>query len=459
MSMEETLTSPEEVNEIPAEHQEQSICVCDTEVLPEQQAAADPVPQPEPVKAPKQKKKPHIALRILLQLISFALCLALFATAIAGVLLLDLRQLTSAGGIKQLINILITSSFSAPDTAQPAPQVPQYEGVTISRLSSITFDEPDTPATGDSADITVDEDGNISVGGGSSIDLDQIPEDILGGDGSDVDVNGLVDWLYDQIDSTTDQELTVTREQMQSFVEQSTISDFLAEKLSEYADDFINGTENATITTDEIIDLLEENADLMKSELQIELTTEQKDALRGTFTQLVEENDLSSTIREQVNATVDKVLDENNEILDEVLGEVLGDNAASVELQDIQAFLQTLTSTGLMLGVIAVFVLLIALLCLANFYNVPAGLTWAAMPCIIAGGIVSLPIAVLQNSSEVITDLMPDAAAVVDMLASFAGLFAPIHYGLLILGAVLLVTGIIWRIIRKAVRKKKLAHA
>ena len=57
-----------------------------------------PAPQPK-----NQRRKPHIALRIGMQFLSFVLCMMLCVSLVATVLIADLHVLTSAGGIKKII--------------------------------------------------------------------------------------------------------------------------------------------------------------------------------------------------------------------------------------------------------------------------------------------------------------------------------------------------------------------
>ena len=382
------------------------------------QPESTPVEEPVGKPAKKERRKPHIALRISLQILSLLLALVLFVGLIAGVLLADLRQTFSAGGIKQLINTIFTF---APTASHAEPAAAQSQGYSLSKLSS-----SDTAENGTS-------DGNIDL------DLDEIPQDILTGGGTEENINSLVDWMYDQFVSESE-EAPITKEQLQSFVEKSTVSDYLAEELAAFADDFINGTENAQITTDELMGLLEENEELLKSELQIELDPETKEQLNQTVQKLVEESGINTTLRETVYNAVDSALESGTDL----------------SREDIQQTLQLLTSGGLFWGVAGGCLVLILLLCLLNYYNVPAGLTWASIPCIIAGVLMSAPLLILQLAPDLIAGLIPDAA-VLNMISSFAGIFAPIHYGLLGLGFALLIASIVWRIVRSSLQKKQLA--
>lgn len=397
---------------------------------------AEPVQPKKAAKAPKVRgKKPHIAVRIPLQLLSFVLAAALFAVVIGGVLLADLREVTSENGIKKLVNALLVGSESAPVHIQPTP-------VQADPMSNITWDST-SPSSPD--DITVDEDGNIVIGGDVSINLEDIPDDILSGGGSEANVMNLVDWVYEQIDASTDKPLKFSKGELREFVQESTVSDYLSEKLAGYADDFINNSEKTEITTREVMNLLKENEDLMQSKLNMELTDEQWVQIEVTVETLVEENDINATIRSEVYTAVDKVLEENSEML------------GGMERKELQELLQLLTSDGLFIAFVGAAIVLLVLLCLLNYYNVPAGLTWAAVPTILAGILLALPILLLDTATEAVAGLVPGLSAVMSLLTSCVDVFAPIHYGLLGIGVLLLIASIVWRVIRAAVRKSHAA--
>ncbi len=444
----ETLLEPAE--ELPVEAEE-AVEEPVAEEVPEEPVAA-PAEAEKPKK--RKKKKPHIALRILLQLLSFVLSLVLFVTLIAGVLLADLRQLTSEGGIKKIINALLIPGASAPVEIHVAPiqadrmsvkwdeTVPSLpDGVTLPPDATLP---PDVTLPGD---ITVDENGNITVGGEQvtipDIDISDIPVDILGGGSGEANVMDLVDWVYDTIEETGDVEMPCTKEEMRDFIQESTVADFVSEKLAGFTEDIINGTENTVITSDELVGLLKENEPLIKDKLKVEITEDQWFQIENAVVQVVEENKINETIRDTVYETVDSVLEENSAAL------------GGLKREDIQAVLQTLTSDNLFYTFVGVTLGLLLLLCLLNFYNVPAGLTWASLPAIFAGLIMAAPILLLTNSADLVTGLVPDIGPVVGVLASFVGALKPIHYGLLGIGVGLLVLSIIWRIVRAIVRKNR----
>ena len=84
---------------------------------------------------------------------------------------------------------------------------------------------------------------------------------------------------------------------------------------------------------------------------------------------------------------------------------------------------------------------------LANFYNLPGGMTWASLPCLLVGAVAAAPIAVVQFAPESLGAF----ASKLNMLT----VLAPAHYGVFLAGVALLVLSIVWRIVRLFVRKDK----
>ena len=262
---------------------------------PAVQTVIQPVILTQPPEAPKQpyrpKPKPHIALRIPLQLLSFLLCLTLSVSLLGTVLLADLNHLMSAGGIKQLINAILIP-HSAPYHIQPAA-------------------------------------GAAGVRYGTE---NKIPGELINGENG-VDMEGLVDWIYNAVEEATGEPLPISKEQVQEFIAESTISDFLSEKLAGYAEDFINNTENTTITTEELLELLEENQELLEETFQVEITPEVKEALTDAVEEAMGEMDLDTVIREQVFDTVEDSIEQTMK-------------ETGMRWEDLQPTLQAICSAG-----------------------------------------------------------------------------------------------------------------
>jgi hypothetical protein len=347
-----------------------------------------PIPTPvQPEK--KQRRKPHIALRIGMQLLSFVLCMVLCVALIATVVLADLNMLTSSGGIKQLITSVLLPN-QAPHSPRP--------------MLGMAGDPIDPGMLG----------GTLPEG---------VEDAIASGDS-----NAIVDMLYETMKEMLGEEVPITKEQLQTFVEESTVTDYIAEKAAGYAEDIINGTENTQITAEELVDLLEENKELIEQTFEVEITEEAMAEIEANVTTIVEENDINGTIRAEINNVMESA----------------GAEGSGIPLAQIMEIVRLLSQNTVMYSAIGACVVLILLLCGANFYNIPAGMTWAAVPCILIGGILAAPIAVLQ--------LMPSILGELAAFAPMVNVLAPIHYAVPVTGLVLLIGSIVWRIVRSCLR-------
>ena len=347
------------------------------------------------------RKKPHIVLRILTQFLSFVMCVVLLASLLGTVVLADLNRIMSKNGMETLVGALVA----------PAPQ----RMTAVVGAGGVLLDEPTVP------------------------DISDVPEDILTGGDSAENVSKLVSWLYNEIAKSSDKPLTVTEEQIQALVQEPAIYAFIAGKLAGFADDFINNTQNTTVTTEEIMAVLEENKPLIEEKLDTELTDETMVNLEKSVHKLVEEQDLTGTIQNQVFESVENAI--NNSMA-----------STGMSWQQIQPVVQFVCSDALLYIAIAVCVVLMLLLLALNFYNIPGGLTWIAIPCILVGGILAAALA-LATTIPTLIPAVP--AAAMQVLGSFSKALLPIHGAVLGFGLLLLIVAIIWRAIRKAVARKQ----
>lgn len=342
------------------------------------------VQPPAPAPAPR-RKKPHIALRIGIQFLSFLLCLVLSIMLVVTVVLADIHLLTSSGGIKQVITAVMTPP-QAPAVARP---IPAANGAPVRQ-------------SGDADDASTD--GNTSA---------------------------IVDMLYEMIQESVGGDIPVTKEQLQTLVENSTVTDYIAEKTAGYAEDILNGTENTQITADELVQLVRENKQVIEQTLDIELTEQAMADIEANMAAMVEQNDIDRTIRTEIHNAMDSA----------------ASGGSGLPVAEILELLRILSQDTALYGAIGACVLLILLLCGVNLYNVPAGLTWASVPCILIGGILAAPIAVLQ--------LMPSILGDFAVFGSVAGVLAVNHYTAPVLGVVMLMGSIVWRIVRSCVRHNR----
>lgn len=338
-------------------------------------------------------KKIAFPIRMLMQFVSFLLCLVLVVSLFISVSLLDLKMLTSSGGIQAVLDTVMGSSSTSPTAAAPR------QGY-ISRLNS--------------GDIP----GDIQLP-----DNVQIPNDAL------TDSNLLTDYIYDIIKESVGQDINITHDQVQQFVEASTIMDFTSEKMASYVEDAMNGTQNTTITADELMGLLEENQGLLEEHFDITITEETKAQLRTEVERVVEDEDLNGTIRKEIDAVLEQPIE-----------------GTDYTVNDILLVIGQITANGVIFAVVGFCLLIILLMLAANFYNLPMGLTWASIACLFTGVPLSLLALGLQYSPMAAVDTQ--VMQIFELTQNLAEVVAPVHYAVAIVGILLLAGSITWRVLR-----------
>lgn len=410
----------------------------------------EPAPKTEivpPVKAAKPpKRKPHIVLRMLMQILSFALCICLVACLMVSAVLVDVRMLTSSGSIQTIIKAYLSSSGNKDNTSADFVHKEQNY---LFALDDYTpgdfelpddFDIPDDIETPDDIEIP----GGIELPGGFEIPDDiQIPDNIEIPSDIFTNPSALTDYIYEIVNEVAGDDVQITQEQVQEIVNNSTLTEFISDKAASYADDILSGTEMTTITTEEIMQLIDENQTLIEDTFQIEVTEEIKETIRTQVDVAIEENDLNGTIRQQITNVTEQPISENSDLT----------------LGDIMLIIGQVTQNSVIAVCLGLCLFVILLLVVLNFYNLPMGLTWASLACLFIGGILSAPIVALQVNPTLLTTLMPEMAQWESLIGNTAGVFAPVHYGIAIFGFVLLVASIVWRIVAHNSRKERYAAA
>lgn len=368
------------------------------EVAPQVHQIPIVIPRRHPITAGSRRRhgKPPLALRIPLQLMSLVLCLALTVGLLATALLVDTHRALSAGGIQAIVSALLTTSRSP---ARPTPQAAP-SGRYAHALSETT--------------------------------TEQIPTGLIAGGDSEA----LVEWILDMLEQSAGTQVDVDREILAEFVEKSTLSEYLADKMAGYTADFINGTQNTQITSQELMALLEENEALIAETFQISLDLQTKQQLQQALEKTIEENRLNEVIHDEVFDSVRSALDQ----------------ALPIQWEQLQALLQALTSRSVMGAAIGLCLGLMLLLLALNFYDLAGGLTWSAVSCLLSGVLLSVPIAMLQAMPQALTDMAGVPPLVAQCIVSLAGATALVHYGILAIGIVLLLISLVWRILRASSR-------
>lgn len=104
-------------------------------------------------------------------------------------------------------------------------------------------------------------------------DLVSLPASQLIPDVEDEDVT-IVEWVIQEISDNYEGEVVASEKDIEKFLEKSTFSDFIIEKIGLYMNDLYTGSNDFEISTDEIEELLEDNADLMEDLFDTPLSDE-----------------------------------------------------------------------------------------------------------------------------------------------------------------------------------------
>lgn len=347
-------------------------------------------------------KKPPAPIRLVMQLVSFLACLALIVSLIATALVADLSLLTSSGGIEKIVTALFTSdSEKTPDpTIDPAASA-----LPVHKLSNTTGTEDGT----------------------------QIPEDVEIPMDAFTDSNAMTEFVTSFVEGLLGEEAAANPENVSKFIEESTVMDFFAAKISSFVSDAFSGQQNATITAEEIMQLLDENQALMEEIFDIQITEEQKQQINTQVDDMLTEADLDNTIRQGIEEAVNTPIE--------------GMDGATVG--DILAIVQKISRPSTIMLAAGFCLLLMLMMVMLNYYHMPRALRWCGFPCLISGGLLAAPLIVLKATPDILSQLLPETASLLSVINSALSVIAPIHYGILILGVVLIVFSFLWRLIFK----------
>lgn len=364
------------------------------------------------------RKKPHFLIRMLLQLVSFVLFVVLTVSLLLTAVLLDLKALTSSGGIQAILNAFTSGSVTtSPSADAPVRNAPQANGNYLVSLSSST--------------------GDFQIPGDFEVPDDfEIPSDAL------TDSSALSDFILQVIQDSTEEDLDITHDQVQNFIDNSTVMDYTSDLVSGYVEDALNGTTNTVISADDIMNLLNENQTLIEETFQITVTDEMKENIRTNVTKAIEEEDLNGTIRQEI----DKVMQQPIEGTD-------------MTIEDIVQLLGQITQTKVILAAAGLCLLLILLLFLANFYKLGKGLTWASFSFMFIGFPLAAVVYLMQNTIMLQDLLGSEISNYISLISNLGNVLAPIHYGIAIAGVVMFVLSIVWRILARVLPKRKAKKA
>ena len=361
------------------------------------------------------KTKLPTGVRVLLGFLSVILCILLFVSTLVTIIVADVRLVTSKDGLQTIITQAL---FPTPAPVRPIGAL--AAGVPV--LS---------PVSGT---------GNEAQG-------------------------AIVDAIYGMLSEQFGEELPISQEQVEQFLSDSTLPEFVSEKVAGIVNDIYTGESTTTITKEEVMDLLTENADLIKENLGVELNTEAIEAV-GKW---VEENDVMSTVQEEVSkltglkppASVKPdgtgkpitgtTTDEEVVLLGttEMLQALLSGDFSVATIPNILNLVRTLTSVTALLICLGVCLLIIGLLMLTHWGRPFAAIRSVGIPVTIAGIVMSVPAILAVVMPSLFTGTVMVIAKQILAMTGYVG------YGVAALGLAMIVVGAVLN----SKMKKKVAAA
>lgn len=361
------------------------------------------------------KTKLPTGVRVLLGFLSVILCILLFVSTLVTIIVADVRLVTSKDGLQTIITQAL---FPTPAPVRPIGAL--AAGVPV--LS---------PVSGT---------GNEAQG-------------------------AIVDAIYGMLSEQFGEELPISQEQVEQFLSDSTLPEFVSEKVAGIVNDIYTGESTTTITKEEVMDLLTENADLIKENLGVELNTEAIEAV-GKW---VEENDVMSTVQEEVSKltglkppasvkpdgtgkpSTGTTTDEEVVLLGttEMLQALLSGDFSVATIPNILNLVRTLTSVTALLICLGVCLLIIGLLMLTHWGRPFAAIRSVGIPVMIAGIVMSVPAILAVVMPSLFTGTVMVIAKQILAMTGYVG------YGVAALGLAMIVVGAVLN----SKMKKKVAAA
>ena len=366
-------------------------------------------------------KKMNLGIRFILGFISVILCILLVVATLTTAILADLNVVFQPDNLQKL---LTEALFTSATTRLPAPH------------AAIGGNGAGVPSV-QRFPVRMDDAAVLNGAAGT-------------------DTAAMVEWIYGAItEQFGDTEGIPTLEEVQEFVDESTISDFLTEKTASIVSDIITGSNNTTIATEEIQTLLEDNAQLIQDTFGIEMNEE----VISMVVSVVEENEIVQTIqKEGVTKVVEDMvasgaLDLPMDILpmpDSGVGDSEGSGSPTANpVMEILKTVQSIVSTTTLLMAVGVCVVLIALLLVTNIKRIWIGINNAGISLTIAGSILMIPTCLLWFAADLLIELLKEAGPVGSIVLYILKSTAPVHVGIFAGGIVLIIGGCVLRTILK----------
>lgn len=271
--------------------------------------------------------------RFLLGFITFLLCIVLFVTTVAGILVSNVAQvLSSQENLENLLRQVLFVDMHKSISLRNAPigNTPSLRQAPVKNLapSHLRLSEQQTASS-------------------------------------------MVDWIYEALAEDFGDELQVDLQTVKEFVERSTLDDFLVEKGAALINDVYTGESTVTLGADEIKEKIEENAALIEEYFGVPVDTQ----VITDVTTVIEENEYVARIEEE--GIVNIIMNPQGSTTPDG-----NENPNSVDTQQIQKTIETVRTVVAMQTVMMVagaVLLLILLILLVNIKQIWVGLNKAGV--------------------------------------------------------------------------------
>ena len=310
-----------------------------------------------------KQKKLSLGARFGLYVASFLLGLLLFFSTIATALIADVQIVLSKDGISGIIREVL----SAPAHVRPLAPVSSSEegGLRVAPRIQRTYQVPrrEEPSGATS---------NLTAG---------LTDQLIG-------------MLYDQLGDQFQDVLPVTKEELTDMINESTVKDYIADKTASLITDYINDEITTTFEPEEIINLIEENAELIETVIGEPIPEDLGQQVADVFKEVeiiveVEEKGLEALLQMGSGAKPENPEDpdasegSDNDVLSN--SGILPFNPREI-LNPIQ---QIAATQNLVIG-ISICLVLMAAIILINCHQLGKGLRRAGYPLMFAGSMVIL---------------------------------------------------------------------
>ena len=351
-------------------------------------------------------KTTHSGVRFILGLISFLLCILLFVSTVATILISDiLVVLTSQDNLKKLFSQVLSA-----DLPRPLPRgiasdgsVPCAYPVVVKKMASPGLRLEETHAQAGDA---------------------------------------LVVWIYETLSKQYGEEMDLSLETVQDFVERSTLKEFVAEKGASLISDFYTGENTTTLTEAEIQSQLEQNADLIQEVFGYEVTSEAIAEITNTIT----ENDYLTQIWEEgiVNVVLGSAGNKpGNSTSGGTSGSHTDSESSGTSMQELLDLFRKVASLKTLLICIGICLLLIGLLLVINRKRIWAAMNSAGITLLLAGLLFLVPTVLVWTLPTTWTNSLGDLRIVGILTREILIMTSGVCIGVFALGVVLLAGGIV----------------